>query len=99
MHDRILPFLKAGLIGAGAFVVMLIVTNLPFLFLLDLKGLDLLLLIRGSLPLPPEIVIVAVDEPSTILARLSSSGPEHFVSQYARQAPIDLLFTVSMLLL
>jgi adenylate cyclase len=73
MNDRIWPLLKAGLIGAGAFVVVLIVTNLPFLFLLELKGLDLLFLIRGSLPPPPEIVIVAIDEPS--LAEISKQWP------------------------
>jgi CHASE2 domain-containing sensor protein len=73
MNDRIWPFLKAGLIGAGAFVIVLIVINLPFLFLLELKGLDLLFLIRGSLPPPPEIVIVAIDEPS--LAEISKQWP------------------------
>jgi adenylate cyclase len=101
MNDRIWPFLKAGLIGAGAFVVMLIVTNLPFLFLLELKGLDLLFLIRGSLPPPPEIVIVAIDEPS--LAEISKQWPwprsihaqliEQLKKAGARVIGFDILFT------
>jgi adenylate cyclase len=101
MHDGIRPLLKAGLIGAGAFVVMLIVTNLPFLFLLELKGLDLLFLIRGALPPPPEIVIVAIDEPS--LAEISKQWPwprsihAHLIAQLkqagARVIGFDILFT------
>jgi adenylate cyclase len=101
MNDRIWPFLKAGLIGAGAFVIVLIVINLPFLFLLELKGLDLLFLIRGSLPPPPEIVIVAIDEPS--LAEISKQWPwprsihAHLIEQLkkagARVIGFDILFT------
>jgi adenylate cyclase len=101
MHDRIWPFLKAGLIGIGAFVVVLLVTNLPFLFLLDLKGLDLLFLIRGPLPPPPEIVIVAIDEPS--LAEISKQWPwprsihalliEQLQKAGARVIGFDILFT------
>jgi adenylate cyclase len=73
MNDRVWPFLRAGLIAIGAFVVVLILTNLPFLFLLELKGLDLLFLLRGPLPPPPEIVIVAIDEPS--FAEISQQWP------------------------
>jgi CHASE2 domain-containing sensor protein len=73
MKTRIWPFLKAGLIAAGAFMAMLIITNLPFLSLLELKGLDLLFLLRGPLPPPPEIVIVAIDEPS--FAEISRQWP------------------------
>jgi adenylate cyclase len=100
LNDRLWPFLKAGLIGAGGFVVVLIVTNLPFLFLLELKGLDLLFLIRGALPPPPEIVIVAIDEPS--LAELSRQWPwprsiharliEQLKKAGARVIGFDILF-------
>jgi adenylate cyclase len=101
VNERIWPFLQAGLIAAGAFVAMLILTNLPFLFLLDLKGLDLLFLIRGPLPPPPEIVIVAIDEPS--LAEISKQWPwprsihaqliEQLKKAGARVIGFDILFT------
>jgi adenylate cyclase len=101
MNDRIWPFVKAYLIAAGAFVAVLIVTNLPFLSLLDLKGLDLLFLLRGSLPAPPEIVIVAIDEPS--LAEISKQWPwprsihaqliEQLKKAGAKVIGFDILFT------
>lgn len=62
--DRVRPTLKAVLITIPAFAAMLILTNLPLFSLLELKGLDLLFLLRGARPHPPEIVIVAIDEPS-----------------------------------
>ena len=74
MNKRIGPFLKAGLIAVGAFVAMLIVTNLPFLFLLELKGLDLLFLLRGSLLPPPELVIVASTSPPSPRYRNNGHG-------------------------
>ncbi len=101
MNDRVWPFLKAGLIAAGAFVAVLILTNIPFLFQLELKGLDLLFLLRGPLPPPPEIVIVAIDEPS--FAEVSKQWPwprsihAHLVEQLkkagARVIGFDILFT------
>ena len=100
MNERIWPFLKAGLIAAGAFVAVLIVTHLPFLFLLELKGLDLLFLIRGPLLPPPELVIVAIDEPS--FAELSQQWPwprsiharliEQLKKAGARVIGFDILF-------
>jgi signal transduction histidine kinase len=56
--------LEAALIAASAFTVMLLLTSLPILSLLELKGLDLLFRLRGPLASPSEIVIVAIDEPS-----------------------------------
>jgi signal transduction histidine kinase len=64
MSKKVWPFLKAILIAAASFVAMLVLTSLPPLFLLELKGLDLLFLVRGPLPPPSEIVVVAIDEPS-----------------------------------
>ena len=55
------------------FAAMLLFTNLPLFSLLELKGLDLLFLLRGSLPSPPEIVVVAIDEPS--FAEISKQWP------------------------
>jgi adenylate cyclase len=101
MNDRIRLFLQAGLIAAAAFVAMLILTNLPFLFLLELKGLDFLFLLRGRLPPPPEIVIIAIDEPS--FAEISKQWPwprsihAHLVEQLkkagAKVIGFDILFT------
>ena len=101
MNDRVWPFLRAGLIAVGAFVVVLILTNLPFIFLLELKGLDLLFLLRGPLPSPPEIVIVAIDEPS--FAEISKQWPwprsihaqliEQLKKAGAKVIGFDVLFT------
>lgn len=71
--NRVRHALKAVLIAIPAFAAMLILTNLPLFSLLELKGLDLLFLLRGSLPPPPEIVIVAIDEPS--FAEISKQWP------------------------
>jgi signal transduction histidine kinase len=73
MGGKVWPFLKAVLIAGGAFVAMLILTNLPPLSFLELKGLDLLFLLRGPLPPPSEIVVVAIDEPS--FAEISKQWP------------------------
>lgn len=101
MNDRVWPFLRAGIIAAGSFVIVLILTNLPFLFLLELKGLDLLFLLRGPLPPPPEIVIVAIDEPS--FAEISKQWPwprsihaqliEQLKKAGAKVIGFDILFT------
>jgi adenylate cyclase len=64
MVSNVWPFLKAMLIAVAAFVAMLVCTNLPLLSLLELKGFDLLFLLRGPLPPPSETVVVAIDEPS-----------------------------------
>lgn len=101
MNERTWSFLKAGIIAASAFIAALILTNLPFLFLLELKGLDLLFLLRGPLPPPPEIVIVAIDEPS--FGALSKQWPwsrsmharliEQLHTAGAKVIGFDILFT------
>jgi signal transduction histidine kinase len=73
MIRQVRVFLKALLIAAPAFVGMLVLTNLPPLSFLELKGLDLLFLLRGPLPPPSEIVVVAIDEPS--FAEISKQWP------------------------
>jgi adenylate cyclase len=56
-----------------AFGAMLVLTNLLLLSFLQLKSLDLLFLFRGRLSPAPEIVIVAIDEPS--FAEISKQWP------------------------
>jgi signal transduction histidine kinase len=73
MVARAWPFLKAATIATAAFAAMLVLTNLPPLSLLELKGLDLLFLLRGPLPPPSEVVVVAIDEPS--FAEISKQWP------------------------
>ena len=51
-------------IAAVAAVLTLILTNLSFFSLLELRGLDLLFVLRGVLSPPNQVVIVAIDEPS-----------------------------------
>lgn len=100
-NETVWAFLKAGLIAAGAFIAVLIVTNLPFLFLLELKGLDILFLLRGSLPPPSEIVIVAIDEPSFVEISKQWPWPRSIHAQLIEQLNkagaevigFDILFT------
>src|ERR671922_754802 len=73
MIRQVRVFLKAVFNAAAAFVAMLVLTNLPPLSFLELKGLDLLFLLRGPLPPPSEIVVVAIDEPS--FAEISKQWP------------------------
>ena len=73
MGGKVRPSFKVILIAGVAFVAMLVLTNLPVLSFLELKGLDLLFLLRGGLPAPREIVVVAIDEPS--FAEISTQWP------------------------
>ncbi len=52
------------MIAAVATTLTLILTYLPFFSLLELKGLDLLFVLRGVLEPSDQIIIVAIDEPS-----------------------------------
>lgn len=73
MRGNVWPLLKAVFIAVGAFVATIILTSLPILSFLDLKGLDLLFILRGPLPPPADIVVVAIDEPS--FAEISEQWP------------------------
>ncbi len=64
MAAKLWPVLRGFLIAIIAFGAMLVLTHLPLFPLLQLKGLDLLFLLRGRLSPPSAIVIVAIDEPS-----------------------------------
>lgn len=44
--------------------VTLVLAGLPLFSLLEMKGLDLLFVLRGTLPTPGNVVVVAIDEPS-----------------------------------
>ena len=67
------PVLQAVVITISAVAAMLLLTSLPILSLLELKGLDLLFRLRGPLASPGEIVVVAIDEPS--FAEISKQWP------------------------
>ncbi|MDG4550530.1 MAG: CHASE2 domain-containing protein [Candidatus Contendobacter sp.] len=54
----------ATTVAVVAFGITLVLSNLSFFSFLELKGLDLLFTLRGPLPPPDSIVIVAIDEPS-----------------------------------
>ncbi len=56
--------LPATIVAVVAFGITLLLSNLSFFTFLELKGLDLLFVLRGPLPSPDPIVIVAIDEPS-----------------------------------
>ncbi len=63
----------ATLVASLAFGLILVLSNTSFFALLELKGLDLLFTLRGALPPPDSIVIVAIDEPS--MAEIKQQWP------------------------
>ncbi|MBL8260749.1 MAG: CHASE2 domain-containing protein [Candidatus Competibacteraceae bacterium] len=63
----------------------LIVTNLSFFALLELKGLDLLFALRGVQPPPSQIVIVAIDELSLSEIKRQWPWPRGIHAQLIRQ--------------
>lgn len=67
------PITVSALIAVIAAGLTLILINLSFFSLLELKGLDLLFALRGNLSPPSQIVIVAIDEPS--LAEMKRQWP------------------------
>src|SRR5918996_2497080 len=73
MAAKLWPVLSSLLIAVVAFGTMLTLTQLPLVSVLELKSLDLLFLLRGRLSPPPEIVIIAIDEPS--FAEISRQWP------------------------
>jgi CHASE2 domain-containing sensor protein len=100
MAAKLWPVLSSLLIAVVAFGTMLTLTQLPLVSLLELKSLDLLFLLRGRLSPPPEIIIVAIDEPS--FAEISRQWPwprsiharlvEHLNKGGARVIGFDVLF-------
>jgi len=56
--------LPATIIAVVAFGITFLFSSLSFFSFLELKGLDLLFMLRGPLLPPDPIVIVAIDEPS-----------------------------------
>jgi signal transduction histidine kinase len=100
MAAKLWPVLKGLLIAVVAFGAMLTLTHLPLVSLLEIKSLDLLFLLRGRLSPPPEIVIVAIDEPS--FAEISRQWPwprsiharliEHLNKAGAKVIGFDVLF-------
>jgi len=70
LKTQILPVV---LVAAAAFGITLLLTNLSFFAFMELKGLDLLFTLRGPLPPPEDIVIVAIDEPS--MAEMGQQWP------------------------
>lgn len=56
--------LSAATVAVVAFGVTLFFSQLSIFAFLELKGFDLLLTLRGPLPVPDSIIIVAIDEPS-----------------------------------
>ena len=94
------PMAKVLLIAIVSTGLTLILINLSFFSLVELKGLDLLFALRGVLPAPNQIVIVAIDEPS--MAEIQRQWPwprgihAHLVQQLnkagAKVIGFDVLF-------
>ena len=64
LKPRTPVILPATIVVVVAFGITLLFSNLSFFSFLELKGLDLLFTLRGPLPPPEPIIIVAIDEPS-----------------------------------
>ena len=88
------------LIAILATGLTLVFTQLPFFSSLELKGLDLLFVLRGAQPAPSQIVIVAIDELS--MAEIKRQWPwprglhAHLIRQLhqakAKVIGLDVLF-------
>lgn len=65
MHPRARPLVMTALIAAGAVTMAtVLVKSFAFFTFFELKGLDLLFALRGPERPPPQVVVVAIDEPS-----------------------------------
>lgn len=94
------PITKVLLIAIVSAGLTLILINLSFFSLIELKGLDLLFVLRGVSSPPSQIVIVAIDEPS--MAEIQRQWPwprsmhAHLVQQLnkagAKVIGFDVLF-------
>jgi len=92
--------LSATLVAGVAFGLTLLFANLSLFAFLELKGLDLLFVLRGPLPPPDNIIIVAIDEPS--MAQIGRQWPwprrlhaqliEQLNKAGARVIAFDILF-------
>ena len=79
------PVARSLIIAFIAVGLTLILTNLSFFSLLELKGLDLLFALRGVLSPPSQIVIVAIDEPSLAEIKQQWPWPRSLHAQLIRQ--------------
>ncbi len=91
----------AILVAGLVFGLVLAFFNTSFFALLELKGLDLLFTLRGALPPPDSIVIVAIDESSMAEIKQQWPWPRSLHAQLVRQLHhagaavigFDILFT------
>lgn len=68
-----------------AFGITLLLSSLSFFAFLELKGLDLLFTLRGALPAPEPIVIVAIDEPAMAEIRQQWPWPRSLHARLIQQ--------------
>lgn len=93
--------LPVAIIALVAFSMTLLLGNLAFFVLIELKGLDLLFTLRGALPAPSQIVIVAIDESSMAEIGRQWPWPRSLHAQLIRQLHkagakvigVDILFS------
>lgn len=77
--------LSATIVAVAAFGLTLLLSNLSLFSLMELKGLDLLFTLRGSLSAPKDIVIVAIDESSMAEIGQQWPWPRSLHAQLIRQ--------------
>ena len=93
--------LTATLVAVIAFGLTLLLANLSLFAFLELKGLDLLFTLRGPLPSPQNIIIVAIDEPSMTQIGQQWPWPRRLHAQLIRRLKqagakvigLDILFS------
>ncbi len=73
------------LIAAGSVAITLVLSGLSLFSLLELRGLDLLFALRGTLSPPAQIVVVAIDEPSFAQIDTQWPWPRSLHAQLLRQ--------------
>lgn len=79
------PVAMGLLVAIVASALTQILVNLPLFSLFELKGLDFLFALRGSVSPPEQIVIVAIDEPSLAEMRQQWPWPRDVHARLIRQ--------------
>lgn len=77
--------LSATLIAIVALGITLFLSKLSLFSFLEFKGLDLLFTLRGALPAPKAIIIIAIDEPSMAEIKQQWPWPRELHARLIRQ--------------
>jgi len=79
------PVVMALAVAAGALLGTVMLRHVGLFAVLELKGQDLLFELRGPLPAPQQVVVVAIDEPSFAELQLQWPWPRSLHGRLLRQ--------------